>query len=106
VSCPASRVVIATRCGSTAKCTSVRDRKMRSWGLRSERYCVIACSMVCPVNGFFNSAVATGIPLTTSARSMESAGRDSEWCNCRTTLSRLAAYRWVCCSLRPLAGLK
>ena len=32
---PASRVVIATRCGSTAKCTTVRLARIRSCGLRS-----------------------------------------------------------------------
>jgi hypothetical protein len=74
----ASRVVIATRCGSTAKCTNVRARKIRSLGLRSVRYCAIACSTFWCVSGFFNSAVATGIPLTTNVRSSESEGLDSE----------------------------
>ena len=36
---------------------------------RSVRYCAIACSTVWPVSGFFNSAVATGIPFTNSPRS-------------------------------------
>ena len=106
MSCPASRVVIATRCGSTAKCTTVRARKIRSCGFRSERYCAIACSTLWCVSGFFSSAVATGIPLTTSARSSESAGLDSEWCSCRTTPSRFAAYRSACSTFSPLAGLK
>ena len=41
----------------------------RFFGSRSVRYWVIACSTPCPVSGFFSSAVATGMPLTNSARS-------------------------------------
>ena len=37
--------------------------KIRSSGLRSVRYCSIACSTVCWVSGFFSSAVATGIAV-------------------------------------------
>jgi hypothetical protein len=90
VAWPASFVVIATRCGSTAKCTNVRLAKIRSCGFRSVRYCAIACSTFWCVNGFFNSAVATGIPFTTKVRSSESAWFDSEWCSCRTTANRFA----------------
>ena len=46
------------------------------------------------------------MPLTTSARSTESIGLDSEWCSWRTTPSRFAAYRRDCSSFSPLAGLK
>ena len=105
VSCPAKLVVIATWCGSTAKWTKVRLAKIRSCGFRSVRYWVIACSRPCPVNGFFNSAVATGTPLTANVRSSDDPGLDSEWCNCRMTLSRLAAYWSANSGVRVLAGL-
>lgn len=78
MSLPASRVVMATISWSTAKCTSVTAWKIRSAGLRWERYCAIASSTFCPAVCVFSSAVAPGIPLTARSRSTESAGLDSE----------------------------
>ena len=39
-------------------------------GSRSVRYWAMACSMFWLVSGFFSSAVAVGMPLTSRARSM------------------------------------
>ena len=67
---PASAVVMYTRYGSTAKCTSARARTGSWTASRSDRYWLIAWSTVCPVSGFFSSAVATSSPLTNRATSI------------------------------------
>jgi hypothetical protein len=77
VASPASRVVMYTWFGSTAKCTSVRCLKIRSVGLRSCWYCFIASATDWFVNQFFSSAVAVGMPFTNSAMSIEAPGADS-----------------------------
>ncbi len=46
-----------------------RPPHQRSLGVPIGPYCAFACSTVWPVNGFFNSAVATGIPFTNNPRS-------------------------------------
>jgi len=89
---PSSRVVIATRCVSTAKCTTARLPSVTLLGSRSRRYWAIACSTSCPVSWFFSSAVATGMPLTNSTRS-SAASDPCSYRSCRVTVSRLAAYR-------------
>ena len=59
------------------------------WG-RSVRYWAMAFSTVWPVSGFFNSAVATGIPLTNSPRSTVRVLPGSNG-NCRVTDSTFAS---------------
>ena len=90
VALPSNFVVIATRSGSTAKCTNARRPNVVFRGSRSLRYCSIACSTVCPVNWFFNSAVATGRPFTIKHRSrvLFDAGSNA---NCRVTVNRFAS---------------
>ena len=69
VEAPSSRVVLATCSVSTAKWTIARRPRVTFLGSRSARYCSLASSTPCPVSAFLSSAVATGTPLTKSARS-------------------------------------
>ena len=77
VAVPASRVVMSTASVSTAKCTNVRrlNSKTGSRGSRSSLYCRRASSTRCPVSGFFNSNVATGIPFRLSVTSSDCSER-------------------------------
>jgi len=79
VSSPWSRVVRKTRLGSTAKWTSARRAKFGSEGSRSWRYWCLACSTFWAVSGFFSSAVAVGMPFTSSTKSSVLSGSLSEY---------------------------
>ena len=66
---PSSRVVIATGPGRPRSAPARGRQASRSSGPDRVRYCSTASSMFWPVRWFFNSAVATGIPLTNRHRS-------------------------------------
>jgi hypothetical protein len=104
---PSNLVVMNTKSGSTAKCTSARflNWKIGSFGSRSFLYCHLAFSTVCPLMGFFNSAVTTGRPLSESTRSSEFSFFRL-YLSWRVAVRRLASYSACVSGLSPLAGAK
>jgi hypothetical protein len=81
-----------TRSGSTAKFATTRRAKIGSDASRSVRYCSFACSTFCRVSGFFNSAVARGMPFRKSVRSSRFplSACFVAYSSSRTTVSRFA----------------
>jgi hypothetical protein len=72
VSWPVSLVVICTSLLDTAKCTNAREPNPSKGSPLGSRWCLYCktASVMFWVKSVFNSAVATGMPLTNNARSM------------------------------------
>ena len=72
MSLPASLVVICTSLLDTAKCTNARDPNPSKGSPLGSRWCLYCstASVMFWVKSVFNSAVATGMPLTKNTKSM------------------------------------